>query len=47
MQAYGYDYGAYGYAGYYNPSDPYAGYYAAAYAGQYDPNAAYATGTSP
>ena len=46
MQAYGYDYGAYGYTGYYDPSDPYAGYYAVAYAGQYDPNAAYASGTS-
>ena len=44
MQAYGYDYSAYGYTGYYDPADPYAGYYAAAYGAQYDPNAAFIAG---
>ena len=43
-QAYGYDYSAYGYPGYYDPADPYAGYYAAAYGQQYDPNAGLTAG---
>ena len=44
VQAYGYDYSAYGYPGYYDPADPYAGYYAGAYGQQYDPNAASTVG---
>ena len=46
VQVYGYDYSAYGYQGYYDPADPYAGYYAAAYGQQYDPNVAAAAGRS-
>ena len=44
VQAYGYDYSAYGYPGYYDPADPYAGYYASAYGQHYDPNAGYTAG---
>ena len=46
-QAYGYDYSAYAYQGYYDPADPYAGYYAAAYGQQYDPNVAATAGRPP
>jgi len=46
VQAYGYDYSAYGYPGYYDPADPYAGYYASAYGQHYDPMAGYTAGRS-